>query len=173
MIVKRTKQLGNFKKGINLYVPRRPSGIPVATTNSVSITRPNFNYVFEIGTYTKVTSTATRVAGSAASHKMFVNTGLVYLKEAGETDGTYTKNPFYVYVPYGYILIPPNTTFTSTYYEPLTPQPYWRMGVIYGDSGEEGAYFLFANGLVNSNPSTDPSIIPTSGWDYATTITTA
>jgi hypothetical protein len=41
MIVKKTKQLGNFKKGINLYVPRRssgrPSGIPTATTTIVNI----------------------------------------------------------------------------------------------------------------------------------------
>jgi len=40
MIVKKTKQLRSFKKGINLYVPRRrsssaPSGIPVASTNRV------------------------------------------------------------------------------------------------------------------------------------------
>jgi hypothetical protein len=40
MIVKKTKQLGNFKKGINLYVPKKRivstliSGIVVATTNS-------------------------------------------------------------------------------------------------------------------------------------------
>jgi hypothetical protein len=36
MIVKKTKQLGNFRRGINLYVPRRrsssaPSGIPVGS----------------------------------------------------------------------------------------------------------------------------------------------
>ena len=40
MIVKITKQLGNFKRGINLYVPKKrsssaPSGIPVATVNLV------------------------------------------------------------------------------------------------------------------------------------------
>ena len=38
MIVKGTKQLGNFKRGVNLYVPKRrsaaaPSGIPLSTTN--------------------------------------------------------------------------------------------------------------------------------------------
>jgi len=42
MIVKKTKQLGKFKRGINLYVPTRrsssaPSGIPVASTNSISV----------------------------------------------------------------------------------------------------------------------------------------
>ena len=41
MIVKGTKQLGNFKRGINIYVPKRistppaPSGIPTATANSI------------------------------------------------------------------------------------------------------------------------------------------
>jgi len=38
MIVKKTKQLGNFKKGINLYVPRRPSGINPATPTNLVIT---------------------------------------------------------------------------------------------------------------------------------------
>jgi hypothetical protein len=48
MIVKKTKQLGNFKKGINLYVPTRrrvsaaPSGIPVATTNEILISDNTF-----------------------------------------------------------------------------------------------------------------------------------
>ncbi len=44
MIVKKTKQLGNFKKGINLYVPTRrrvsaaPSGIPASTPSYLTIT---------------------------------------------------------------------------------------------------------------------------------------
>jgi hypothetical protein len=47
MIVKKTKQLGNFKKGVNLYVPRRrsssaPSGIVVATTNQILISDLQF-----------------------------------------------------------------------------------------------------------------------------------
>jgi hypothetical protein len=45
MILKGAKQLKNFKKGINLYVPKRivsaaPSGIPVATTNEIIVTDP-------------------------------------------------------------------------------------------------------------------------------------
>jgi hypothetical protein len=36
MIVKKTKQLGNFKKGINLYVPRRSSASRVPTTLPIS-----------------------------------------------------------------------------------------------------------------------------------------
>jgi hypothetical protein len=43
MIVKKTNQLGNFKRGINLYVPRRrssgaPSGIVAATAGNLVIT---------------------------------------------------------------------------------------------------------------------------------------
>ena len=43
IIVKGTKQLGNFKKGINIYIPKRrivsaaPSGIPTATTNTITL----------------------------------------------------------------------------------------------------------------------------------------
>jgi len=46
MIVKKTKQLGNFKRGINLYVPRRsssaPAGIPTATTTIINISVPSY-----------------------------------------------------------------------------------------------------------------------------------
>jgi len=60
MIVKKTKQLGNFKKGINLYVPRRrivsaaPTGIPVATTNNIIVS--NSSQVG--GSYFKQSSTS-------------------------------------------------------------------------------------------------------------------
>ena len=45
MIVKGTKQLGNFKRGVNLYVPKRrsaaaPSGIP-ASTQIIIVTGSN------------------------------------------------------------------------------------------------------------------------------------
>ena len=42
MIVKKTKQLGNFKRGVNLYIPKRrsaaPSGINPATPTNLIIT---------------------------------------------------------------------------------------------------------------------------------------
>ena len=49
MIVKGTKQLGNFKRGINLYVPKRktaaaPSGIPTATANSIILQSGDVNW---------------------------------------------------------------------------------------------------------------------------------
>ena len=96
---------------------------------------------------------------------MFIDTGFVYLKEAGYNDG------FVEFAPYGYILIPPNTTFTATYFNPLSPQTFWRAGKVYGLFGDESNDFNFLN--PNNNSSTDATIIPTSGWDYAITITSA
>jgi len=135
--------------------------IIVATTNAVNIS--GNNGIVPDGTYTKVTSTATRVAGSLISDKMFVATGLVYLKEAGYGDGDFPTSP------YGYILIPPNTTFTATFFNPLPSETFWRAGKVYGISGEESNDFLF--NLANNNSSTDATIIPTSGWAYGITIT--
>jgi hypothetical protein len=149
--------------------PTIPGGINVATANAVNISGQNLNV--PDGTYTKVTSNLIRVAGSDVSDKMFVNTGLVYLKEAGYTGNSSSGNPPIAFVPFGHILVPPNTTFTASFFEPLAPEPYWRAGVVYGAQGEEGASFIF--GFANSNPSTDPTIIPTSGWALPISINVA
>ena len=93
--------------------PAAPSGIPVASTNAVNITGQNG--IVPNGTYTKVTANGTRVAGSAVSDKLLLDTGLVYLKEAGYGD---VGRPV---APYGDILIPPNTTFTATNFDTLVP----------------------------------------------------
>ena len=140
-----------------------PSGIVVATTNAVNIS--GNNSIVPDGTYTKVTLMATRVAGSLISDKLLLNTGVVYLKEAGYGDGDFPT------APYGYILIPPNTTFTATFYNPLPSETFWRAGKVYGFSGEEGDNFVF--NLANNNSSTNANYIPTSGWDYGITITAA
>jgi len=135
----------------------------VATTNAVNIS--GNNGIVPTGTYTKVTSIITRVAGSLISDKMFIATGLVYLKEAGYGDALYPT------APYGYILVPPNTTFTATYFNPLPSETFWRAGKVYGNSGDESNDFTFY--FPNNNSSTDANYIPTSGWDYAITITAA
>jgi hypothetical protein len=141
-----------------------PSGISVATTNAVNIS--GNNSIVPDGTYTKVTSITTRVAGSLVSDKMFIATGLVYLKEAGYGDAIYPTSP------YGYILVPPNTTFTATFFNPLTSETFWRAGKVYGLDDGEGNYNFFFPGA-NNNSSTDATIIPTSGWDFGITITAA
>ena len=65
MIVKKTKQLGSFKRGINLYVPKRivsaaPSGIPVAGTNQINIGNSpnNGEYLFGFGEYNGLDGTS-------------------------------------------------------------------------------------------------------------------
>ena len=135
----------------------------VATTNAVN--KSGNNIAVPTGTYTKVTSIITRVAGSLTSDKMFIATGLVYLKEAGYGDGDYPTSP------YGYILIPPNTTFTATYFNPLPSETFWRAGKVYGFLGDESNDFVLANG--SNNSSTDANYIPTSGWSTSITITAA
>ena len=141
-----------------------PSGIVVATTNAVNISGQN-TYVPD-GTYTKVTLIGTRVAGSLVSDKLLLGTGVVYLKEAGYNDADF---PF---KPYGHILVAPNTTFTATFFNALATQTFWQSGKVFGNDDGEGNYeFIFQN--ANNNSSTDAAIIPTSGWDYAITITAA
>jgi hypothetical protein len=156
-----------IKKNTTFKIPRTGSGasngIVVATTNAVNIS--GNNTVVPTGTYTKVTSTSVRVAGSAISDKMFIATGFVYLKEAGYGDINYSTNA------YGYILIPPNTTFTATFFNPLPSETFWRAGKVYALFGEESSDFAFP--FPNNNSSTDATIIPTSGWNYAITITAA
>ena len=138
-----------------------PSGLVVATTNAVNIS--GNNDVVPTGTYTKVTSIVTRVAGSLISDKMFIATGLVYLKEAGYGDVDFPTSP------YGHILIPPDTTFNATFFNPLTSEPYWRAGKVYGLFGEDTNDFIIIQ--ASQNDSENATIIPTSGWTYGITIT--
>jgi len=140
-----------------------PSGLVVATTNAVNIS--GNNSIVPDGTYTKVTTTLTRVAGSLISDKLLLDTGVVYLKEAGYGDADYPTSP------YGYILIAPNTTFTATFLDALASDPVWRSGKVYGFYVDEGGAFEFP--ALNDTTSTDSTIIPTSGWAYPITITAA
>ena len=142
-----------------------PSGIPVASTASVVIAGQNATV--PNGTYAKVTANGTRVAGSAVSDKLLLDTGLVYLKEAGADviDG--------VTLAYGQILVPPNTTFTSTYGAAVSPEPFWRAGVVRANYSEDDPYFYFAFLTISTNSSTDPTTIPTTGWSPSITITAA
>jgi len=140
-----------------------PSGIVVATTNAVNISGNNI--VVPTGTYTKVTTILTRVAGSLVSEKLLLASGLVYLKEAGYGDDIYATRAF------GYILIPPSATFQTTLDNTFPTDAFWRSGRVYEYSGEDGSGWEFFT--ANNNSSTDATIIPTSGWSSAITITAA
>jgi hypothetical protein len=137
-----------------------PSGIVVATTNAVNIS--GNNDIVPDGTYTKVTTTLTRVAGSLVSSKLFLDTGLVYLKEAGFGNDVYPSRSF------GHILIAPNATFQTTLINPLPTAAFWRSGRVFDN--EDGDFEFYVS---NNNSSTNANYIPTSGWDYAITITAA
>ena len=81
MIVKGTKQLGSFKRGVNLYIPKRktsaaPSIFPNVGANGQQISVSNF---YHSGVYTKVPS------GDEAG---YVNASRVY-KGPYESNGSY------------------------------------------------------------------------------------
>jgi len=142
-----------------------PSGISVATTNAVNISSSFPTFIVN-GTYTKVTTALTRVAGSLVSNKLLLATGLVYLKEAGYNDSDFPSKS------YGYILIPPNVTFQTTLDNTLDPVAFWTAGRVY-DYDNEGTTGWEYTTVRLENASTDATIIPTSGWNYAITITAA
>ena len=136
MIVKRTKQLGSFKRGVNIYVPKKkivvpaaPSGIVVASTLYIIINGTGGN---ADGTYTRST------ASSASTPEPVAGTY------------NYYKGNFY-------LTSPSNTNYNGDY-----PDNQWTLGV----SSDPAS-------IISFNPSTDPTIIPTSGWNYAITITAA
>ena len=142
-----------------------PSGISVATTNAVNISS-SFPTFIVSGTYTKVTTPLTRVAGSLISNKLLLATGLVYLKDAGFSDADYPG------LAYGYILIPPNVTFQTTLDNTLDAVAFWSAGRVY-EYDNEGTTGWEYRTIRIENSSTDATIIPTSGWNRSITITAA
>jgi len=140
-----------------------PSGLAVATTNAVNISGNNF--FVPTGTYTKVTTIGSRVAGSIISEQAYLSSGLVYLNQAGFNPIDY---PFHAY---GYILIPPNTVFTATAdfdAGPMTSSV-WRAGIVLDENSDGYLYFGFR--VLSENSSTNSNYIPTSGWFPSITIT--
>jgi len=170
MIVKKTKQLGNFKKGINLYVPRRrsssaPSGIPVASTASVTIANytPHPNILADNAQFFTANTTYTKknnlqIFNGYAGFEVRSNGGLCYTTSLGYYDMA--------------ILLPPNVSLETpnggTFYSGVNK---WRMA---GQVTDDGSYIglgFYApgstydtDGYVLQNDSTDTTQIPTSGW---------
>ena len=157
MIVKGTKQLGNFKRGVNLYIPKRrsaaPSGIPVASTASVVISgNATFN-----GTAVKKVVPEQCFGDPVFGGKLYVDSGVVYAYGLSENAGK--------------VLIPPQALITDTYEtgKLSTPSATWRLVDTAYDGGEDTYYII---STVN-NSSTDANYIPTSGWSPSITITAA
>jgi hypothetical protein len=148
MIVKRTKQLGNFKKGINLYVPTRrrvsaaPAGIVVATTNTINVVD-----TFNIGqtiSLNKIDSTLYRSVGGAFSPFSY---GQVFCGYIGDNVEVYVESVSIV-------------KFGNTWY-------YQYNGLYYCDSAFSQDYDRATVQQVTSG------IIPTTGWSPSLTITAA
>ena len=156
MIVKGTKQLGNFKRGVNLYIPKR-SGIPVASTNTIIIngqqyikTPNNLNitlseYIFDWG-YADVYI--------PLNSKVFV---------LSPTVGIFGNGTSYFYDQGYAYLVPPNTNINNV------TDTFWTIRSWYFDI-DNNQMVIYST---NTNPSTNPNFIPTSDWSPAITITAA
>ena len=147
MIVKKTKQLGNFKRGVNLYVSKRrsaaPSGIPVASTSQIIVTNSGgFN-----GTYIKrssgtmITFAFGLLQGTGNSYSISDDEGAVFVLIGPQmTVGGYGAGSWII--NYGY------------------------------DDDDYGAIIFDSAGSI-TNASTDITKIPTTGWSSGITITAA
>ena len=143
MIVKGTKQLGNFKRGVNLYIPKRrsaaPSGIVVATTNTINVVD-----TFNIGqtiSLTKIDSTEYR------TEAYVFDLGQTYCHAYGE-----------------------NLNITGFRVSVILEGGYWiyRYYGIYDCDGN-----VATNHDNTSVQQVTSGIIPTTGWSPALTITAA
>jgi hypothetical protein len=143
--------------GLNLSVPRiggaAPSGIPVASTASVTVAGFAGGNTQYNGTYTK---------GTSGGADPFITTP--------PTDGE-----FYIKAPNSFVLLPPSVTIGGynsfdgdDYSYSFAPQGNWTISRINDDGG--GATSLI---VIASNSSPNNSSIPTTGWSPSITITAA
>ena len=123
-----------------------PSGIPVASTASVNIAEYPFTSPF-----TKKLS-GYEFAVNGGFYFLAVNSGLIYINAT--EDGNQ------------YVLISPNTILYKDGFEFYT-RTTWK---ITGFSDDEGSATYLE---VSTNPSTDTTTIPTTGWSPSRTITAA
>jgi len=132
-----------------------PSGIPVASTASVVIA----GNVQINGVHTRVPQGTEIMFEEGGEPDTFVLSGGTFLY----------RRPNFSFSPTTYsnsILFPPNSIIKdgggSGSAVAGTPFSTWTIGVLYFDS-DSGGWFLNLN-YASTNPSTDPTIIPTSGW---------
>ena len=169
MIVKGTKQFGNFKRGVNLYIPKRrsaaaPSGIPYSSTASVSIDVINF---------------------TLSKENDYGDGNILY-----QFDESYDTPPrpanYYAFNAYdsengtGYRAILAFNTSATTYYSNQSffapdvslPQNAWILIVFTAGSYDDGAIPPVPTSVyVNNSSGQSASTIPTSGWTPTITIT--
>ena len=128
-----------------------PSGIPVASTASVVFSNAGgFN-----GTYAKKIPSETVLI--SVGEDAFMSAGVSYARAVGND---------------GYVLLRPNSTIQHSIYGTILGTPYanWVAIFFYFDSEDTGQYYYETT---FTNPSTDATTIPTTGWSSAITITAA
>ena len=132
-----------------------PSGIPVASTASVVIS----GNVSLNGTHTRVPQGTEIMFSSGGEPDTYVLSGGTFLY----------RRPNFSLSPTTYdtsTLFPPNSTIKagggSGSAVAGTPFSTWTIGGLYFDT-EYNEWLLDLN-FASTNPSTDPTIIPTSGW---------
>jgi len=127
-----------------------PSGIPVASTASVVFSNAGgFN-----GTYAKKIPSETVLLTSGEN--AFMSAGVSYALAIGDT---------------ARVLLRPNSTIQHEVYGTILGTPYanWVVLLFYWDT-EAGDYVYEAT---YTNPSTNQTTIPTTGWSPSITITAA
>jgi hypothetical protein len=144
--------------GLNLSVPRiaggaAPSGIPVASTASIVIS----GNVSLNGTYTRVPQ-GTEILNTEDTgdpDTFVLNGGTFLYRKPNSSFGIGTFD--------GKVLFPPNSIIKSGGGSGDavvgTPFTIWTIGNPYYDDD-----WLLDLNFSSTNPSTDPTIIPTSGW---------
>ena len=165
MIVKGIKQLGSFKKGVNIYVPKKkivvpaaPSGIPVASTNQIRLTTTNSYYNSYAGNPYGI-QPHEKKTNSIPGNDLVLTQGLGYYS-AGYGNC------------YGNIVLAPNSILFSNWDGAVlvNAQNTWTFWQVKFSYGEESSGYFDASFLVATNPSTDSTTIPTAGWSSAITI---
>ena len=141
-------------------VSAAPSGIPVASTASIVIGNAGAG---NNGTYVKKVPQQTLIysGGGFQGTDLYANiAGACYLFDSGFVDGR--------------VLFSPNAeawddiNFGSA--QLGTPFGNWRLGYVYYEGGDASSWFFTE---IATNPSADPTTIPTTGWSPSITITAA
>jgi hypothetical protein len=155
MIVKKTKQLGNFKKGINLYVPKKrivsPSGIPVASTASVIVASVASPWGSMNDTYSKKAALEEFIQMDGYSIRSY--------------DGVcYRSSP-----NYSFVLVPPNVQmqWSDGDWQNLGSRNYWSLAWLRYDDGNINWSMGISSPEYNykfRNDSTNASFIPQSSY---------
>jgi len=154
-VVVRASQSGNTNYNSATNVDRTivvsapaPSGIPVASTASVNIAGVPYMY---LSPFTKKTSGYEFNCNSI--YNVVINSGLIYMNI--DENGA------------NYVIVRPSTIFYKDGYQFYIAASNWKVVSFSDNEGSPEVYDI------STNPSTDSTTLPTSGWTPSLTITPA